>query len=104
MSLFQAFFAGMFWANGVPHFVKGIMGQTHMTPFKRVSSAYVNVIWGFANFVIGALIGGFDPATGYLNQPAGSSFWAFMAGVFVLAMTAAALFSKPNAKLPWHKD
>lgn len=102
--MLQALFAGMFLANGIPHFVKGIMGQTHMTPFKRVSDAYTNVMWGFANFVIGVLILGMDELTGEVNWPTGMNFWVFMLGALILAMTAAALFSKPNAKLPWHKD
>ncbi|HEV2412642.1 MAG TPA: hypothetical protein VGS28_02435 [Candidatus Saccharimonadales bacterium] len=49
-----SFFAGAFAANGVPHFVKGVTGQKHMTPFGRPSSAVVNVAWGWANFVVAA--------------------------------------------------
>ena len=104
MSLLQAFLAGMFFANGVPHFVKGVMGQTHMTPFKRVSDAYTNVIWGFVNFVFGVLLLGMDPVTGVVNLPTRMGVWAFLAGVLVLALVCASLFSKPNARLPWHKD
>lgn len=104
MSFLQAFFAGMFLANGVPHFVKGVMGQTHMTPFKRVSDAYTNVVWGFVNFVFGVLILGFSSDTGRVNQPTGMSFWVFALGVFVMSMMAAWLFSNPKARLPWHKD
>ena len=50
------FLAGLFAANGVPHFVKGISGQPHQTPFGRPSSAIVNVIWGWANFVIAGVL------------------------------------------------
>ena len=46
------FFGGFLGANGIPHFVKGTMGQKHMTPFGRPSSAVVNVIWGWVNFVV----------------------------------------------------
>ncbi|HUD11175.1 MAG TPA: hypothetical protein VMS08_02090 [Candidatus Saccharimonadia bacterium] len=46
------FLAGMFAANGVPHFVKGVVGERHQTPFGQPSSAVVNVIWGTANFVL----------------------------------------------------
>lgn len=100
----QAFFAGLFLANGVPHFVKGITGQTHMTPFKRVSNAYLNVFWGFANFVIGFVVMGFDPVTGLPNWPSGMYFWVFLVGALVISMMDAQLFSKPDARLPWHKD
>jgi hypothetical protein len=46
--------AGVVGANGVPHFVKGIIGTKHQSPFGKPSSAVVNVLWGVANFV-GAL-------------------------------------------------
>ena len=47
-----SFFGGFLGANGIPHFVKGVMGQKHMTPFGRPSSAVINVIWGWVNFVV----------------------------------------------------
>lgn len=102
--LLQALFAGMFFANGVPHFVKGITGETHMTPFKRVSSPQLNIVWAFANYLIGYWILGVDPVTGMVNMPTGTNLWAFIVGAFMLSMTAAWLFSRPNARLPWHKD
>ncbi len=46
--------AGMVGANGVPHFVKGVIGNRHQSPFGKPSSAVVNVLWGAANF-FGAL-------------------------------------------------
>lgn len=103
MSLLQAFFAGMFLANGVPHFVKGIMGQTHMTPFRRVSDAYTNVVWGFSNFLLSAIVMGFSES-GFVNLPYSTNFWVFTLGAFVMSMMDAWLFSNPNARLPWHKD
>jgi hypothetical protein len=58
------FFAGVFLANGVPHFVSGIAGKRLQSPFASPplvgeSSPVVNVIWGLVNFAIGyALIFG----------------------------------------------
>lgn len=52
MSYMLFFLLGLFAANGVPHFVKGITGEKHMTPFGKPSSAQVNVIWGIVNFYI----------------------------------------------------
>jgi hypothetical protein len=58
------FFAGAFLANGVPHFVCGIVGKRFQSPFASPpgvgeSSPIVNVIWGLANFSAGyALIFG----------------------------------------------
>jgi hypothetical protein len=51
-----SFLAGIFGANGIPHFVKGITGQKHQTPFGRPSSAIVNVLWGWVNFAIAGLL------------------------------------------------
>jgi hypothetical protein len=55
------FAAGLFLANGVPHFVQGISGHWFQTPFASPpgvgeSSPVVNVLWGFLNFVIGFLL------------------------------------------------
>jgi len=52
------FFAGIFLANGVPHFVNGISGKKFQTPFAKPpgvgeSSSVVNVVWGLFNFVVG---------------------------------------------------
>ena len=45
------FFAGMFLANAVPHYVQGVSGDRFPSPFskppgKGLSSATVNVLWG----------------------------------------------------------
>ncbi len=55
------FFAGAFLANGVPHFVQGICGNKFQTPFAKPrgvgeSSALVNVIWGWFNFIVGGAL------------------------------------------------
>ena len=52
------FVAGLFLANGVPHFVPGISGHWFQTPFASPlgvgeSSPVVNVLWGFFNLVVG---------------------------------------------------
>ena len=51
-----SFLAGMFGTNGVPHFIKGVLGKKHQTPFGKESSPIVNVIWGWVNFVVAGLI------------------------------------------------
>lgn len=55
------FVAGLFLANGVPHFVNGISGNKFQSPFASPpgvgeSSPLVNVIWGMVNFVIGYIL------------------------------------------------
>jgi hypothetical protein len=56
-----AFFAGLFLANAVPHFVQGISGNKFPTPFakppgKGLSSAAVNVVWGLFNAIVGTIL------------------------------------------------
>ena len=52
MAYVLLFLAGMFGANGVPHFIKGITGEPHQTPFKKPSNPATNVAWGVANFYL----------------------------------------------------
>jgi hypothetical protein len=58
---FSGFWAGMFLANFVPHFTKGIAGDAFPTPFakppgKGLSSPIVNVLWALFNLVVGYLL------------------------------------------------
>src|ERR1700727_2341370 len=61
------FVAGLFLANGVPHFVQGISGAWFQSPFASPpgigeSSPVVNVLWGFLNLAVGfALLFEFAP-------------------------------------------
>ena len=55
------FFAGLFLANAIPHFVHGISGDSFPSPFsnppgKGLSSPLVNTIWGLGNFMVGYLL------------------------------------------------
>ena len=55
------FFAGVFLANAIPHFVQGVSGNQFPSPFanppgKGLSSPTVNVLWGLGNFVVGYLL------------------------------------------------
>ena len=106
MELFWYFLAGFFAWNGVPHIVKGITGQSHMTPFKRVSSPVLNVIWGFFNIIATLFILGIASGRGTLTLPWDANLidmnlWAFMAGALIVGVFLAKFWSNPNAKLPW---
>lgn len=51
------FFAGVFFANFVPHFVSGVLGRTFPTPFasppfRGPSSSRVNVLYGLFNLAV----------------------------------------------------
>lgn len=55
------FAGGLVFANGLPHFIHGMSGDKFQSPFakppgKGLSSPLVNVVWGFANFVVGYVL------------------------------------------------
>ncbi len=55
------FFGGAFLVNAIPHFVSGVTGHPFQSPFatppgEGLSSAWVNVAWGSANFVVAYLL------------------------------------------------
>lgn len=50
------FITGIIGANGIPHYVKGITGKKHKTPFKNPTSAPGNILWGTFNFLVAFLI------------------------------------------------
>jgi hypothetical protein len=56
-----SFFAGLFLANAVPHFLHGISGDPFPTPFARppgegLSSPTINVLWALLNLAIGYIL------------------------------------------------
>jgi len=55
------FFAGVFLANVVPHFIHGVSGDPFPTPFanppgRGLSSPLVNVIWACFNLLAGYVL------------------------------------------------
>lgn len=61
MSIIISFFTGLFFANGIPHFVNGISGKDFHNPqphkfFQNVPSPLFNVIWGLLNFSLAVLL------------------------------------------------
>ena len=93
------FLIGVFAFNGIPHLVKGITGQVHMTPFAQKTSPEVNVLWGIFNFIIAWALWHFAQTDGNdLLQ------WiAFFVGGAVISVNLANFWKDPDAKLPWHK-
>src|SRR5580693_8997732 len=96
LHLVSHFFGGAFLANAVPHFVSGAMGRPFQSPFAKppgqgLSSSTVNVLWGFANFVIAYLliarVGNFDPR-------AADQIIAFGVGVLIIGVMSARLFGR----------
>jgi hypothetical protein len=63
------FCGGLALINTVPHLVSGVTGRPFQSPFAKphgegLSSSTVNVLWGFANLLVGYLlvcrVGDFD--------------------------------------------
>lgn len=90
------FWGGAFLANAVPHFVSGITGHPFQSPFasppgEGLSSATLNVLWGFFNFAVAywllARVGKFD-----LRQTLPVLVAA--AGALAMALMLAAHFGK----------
>lgn len=97
--LLVRFLAGVFLANGIPHFVHGLSGRAFPTPFARppgvgLSSPVTNVLWGFANFLGGALLlGAMAPYQPGYNGETG----AVALGALVLAIVLAWHFGRVHA-------
>ena len=92
------FFAGMFFANVVPHFVHGISGDRFPTPFahppgKGFSSPTVNVVWALFNLVVGYILF-------RLGKVWSGGDWAlvvFFAGIAAISIQMSAHFAKKHA-------
>lgn len=96
-SAVAAFFAGMFLANFVPHFVKGVCGDKFPTPFATprgigLSSARVNVVWGLANLVVGFFLF----RRGHVGSGAIGLVAVFFAGVVLLSASMASHFTQKH--------
>lgn len=97
-SYVACFFAGMFLANAVPHFVHGISGDGFPTPFakppgKGLSTAPVNVVWALVNIVVGYAL--------FCAGHAGSGLAAhavFFAGIAVISVWMSVEFQKKHAR------
>jgi hypothetical protein len=89
-------FGGAFLANAVPHFVSGVMGQPFQSPFAKppgqgLSSSTVNVLWGFANFVVAYLL---IARVGHFDLRAADQVIAVGAGILLISLMAARQFGR----------
>ncbi len=81
------FFAGMFLANAVPHYVHGISGDGFPSPFanppgKGLSSPIINVIWGLVNVIVGYIL----LRTGKVSNSNKWNLFVFFAGVVCMSI------------------
>ncbi len=100
------FFAGACLTNAVPHWVSGLTGRAFQTPFakppgKGLSSATVNVLWGFVNLAAGyALI--FQ--VGMFNPHAAAPALALGSGMLLAAVMLARGFGQLHGGNQAHTD
>ena len=88
------FFGGVFAANAIPHFVAGMMGRPFQSPFANppgqgLSSAMVNVLWGFFNAVVGYVL---VARIGSLHLRLTSHILAFGLGALLTSISLARYF------------
>ncbi len=89
------FFAGLFLANMVPHFVHGISGLPFPTPFahpagKGLSSPTVNVLWGLLNLVIGYILF----RAGKIATAKTANLVVFLAGILFVSVMLSHAFAE----------
>jgi len=90
-----SFFAGMFLANAVPHFVHGVSGDRFPTPFanppgKGLSSPTVNVAWALANVAAGHSLF----RAGRVARGKSRSVISFLAGAAAISTMLGVFFTK----------
>jgi len=100
MRIILLFLIGVFACNGIPHFIQGITGRSHMTLFSKRSHPVTNVIWGMINFAIAGFLWKFGLSQTRLDKVA---LIPLVLGAAVTAIYLANFWSNPDAKLPWHK-
>jgi hypothetical protein len=92
------FFAGMFLANAVPHFVHGVSGDPFPTPFahppgKGLSSSTVNVVWALFNLVVGYILFRVGKVCHGID-----ALLVFFAGIAVISILMSVSFRKKQAR------
>jgi hypothetical protein len=90
------FFGGAFLANSFPHLEAGVSGHPFQSPFAHpsgvgLSSATVNVVWGFFNLAIAYLlvcrVGNFELRNSRHVLPLG-------AGLLIMSIMCARVFGR----------
>lgn len=90
------FSGGAFLSNAVPHYVSGVMGRPFQSPFANppgqgLSSSTVNLLWGFANFVVAYLL---IACVGDFDIHAADQVIATGAGILIMGLVAARSFGR----------
>ena len=93
----EAFFAGLFLANTIPHYIHGVSGNKFPTPFanppgKGLSSPLVNTLWASFNLVIGYILFRFSG----VSTDNKILLLVFLIGVLTISIFASIRFSEKN--------
>jgi hypothetical protein len=93
------FFAGVFLANVVPHFVHGISGDRFPTPFahppgKGLSSPTVNMVWALVNLAAGYILF----RAGKVSSGSGSVLVVFFAGIVAISIMSSVRFAGKQSR------
>lgn len=97
-SYVAAFFAGIFLANTIPHYVNGISGNPFPSPFGNPpgigsSSPLSNVIWGSFNLFLGYLLA----RAGKIGSQRKILLFIFFIGIVVQGIMLSLAFSHKSA-------
>lgn len=106
LHLVVCFLGGACLANAVPHLVAGIQGRPFQSPFAKppgvgLSSATVNVLWGFLNLAVGYAL---TVGLGHLDPGSPTDAGIAALGGLVMALVLARAFGRlhggnaPSAK------
>jgi hypothetical protein len=93
------FFAGLFFANFVPHFVHGISGDRFPSPFahppgKGLSSPTVNVVWALLNLVVAYVLF----RVGKVASGGDVALAVFFAGFAAISVVMSIQFARKEAR------
>jgi hypothetical protein len=88
------FFAGLFLANFVPHYIHGVSGDAFPSPFahppgKGLSSPLVNVLWALGNLAVGYILA----RAGRLTKANIWGLLVFFAGVALISIQLSFAFA-----------
>lgn len=86
-----SFIAGLFAANGLPHFISGITGKKFQTPFGNTSPV-VNVIWGWINLVVALVLVHYAHPWAHIYRATA----CFFAAVLVMAIILSYVWNMPS--------
>lgn len=94
--LVSYFFGGAFASNAVPHLVSGSTGRAFQSPFAKpsgegLSSATVNVVWGFLNAAVGYLL---VERVGVFDARSTAHVFAFGLGALLIGLFSARHFGQ----------